>query len=191
MNQNSQEKKMRQLFRDLRKLDEKQAPTFASVLEIAVAKQSEVKSAWQDWRVAVAIVSIIVVIGLFFFFIQPVSTEMTKDVTIEPQDKVSPNLPDLPNDVISAPSPSARDAGVPKRSKPGNSQSRYAKQERLWFTPHKQLPTQQLKPAMLISNWQSPTDALLKTPSAEFLKSIPKVGEPLFEMNKLFPDEMN
>jgi hypothetical protein len=176
---------MRQLFRELREQDEQYAPVFENVLEAARANGQQMNSGWQVWRLAVAVALLVVVIGSVFFFLKPFSTKPTIENRTDVPPAQTLEFADPP------PTPSGRKVDTPKKSAFVGFQKKPSKKERSLYARPTQSPTQQLKPAMLISNWQSPTDALLKTPSAEFLKSIPKVGEPLFEMNKLFPNEMN
>lgn len=187
MNQDWQEKRMRQLFRELREQDEQQAPAFANVLETALASQRPAQSAWRVWRLATVIALLIVVIGSVFFFIKASSTEPT----IGPQGSLSPRVPELPNQVAPAPSLSEGYARAAMKPEPGRSQNRYPKKVRSLFGRHKQLPTQNLQLTMLISKWQSPTGSLLKLPGAELFNTIPRVGEPLFEMKSLVLNEKN
>jgi hypothetical protein len=193
MNQNSQEKRMRQLFHELREQDEKQAPSFASALDAALANQGAVKSGWQSWRLATGVALFIILIGAIFFFSKLFSTPLTMEpwAQVPLVAPVPLREPELPKDARPAPILPAPYAGAPKRPKSRSSQTGSPRKEPLLSAQHRPMPTENLQPVMLISNWQSPTAGLLKTPGAELLKSIPQVGEPLVDMKNLFPNEKN
>jgi hypothetical protein len=176
---------MRQLFRELREHDEDQAPPFATVLDAARSRQRTAKPVWLTWRLAATVCPMILVLFsvLLFNFYEVRQNDKFHSA-------VSSSVPNLSKDVAPIPYLSQ---GTVDRTEPivRNRPNHNAKPVRALMSRARQLPARNLHPAMLISEWHSPTDILLKTPGAELFRSIPQVGQPLFEMKNLFPNEKN
>ena len=157
MNQDWREKRIRQLFRELVREDERKAPVFASVLQAALAQGPGRRL--RIWRFAAvaALPVLAVVVGLLLLASHSGEPAAPGDFTT--LQTIPLPGPDLPPDRPIVPEPYVQrpqiylGAGRRRRDSP---------------TRHSTL---------LISQWRSPTDYLLKVPGNELLKSLPRVPD--------------
>lgn len=171
MNQDWEEKAIRQLFRDERERDETVAPHFAATLEAAIARRRPARSGSLIWRAAIAAVALVAVIGFVLLLLGRSGAGRQPVVSIT-QDESASKTP--------APSRSD-DVGVailpPEPSKPAHG-ARWRRRS-------------SVRSATLISEWQSPTDFLLRTPGDQLFKTVPRVGASAIEIKVNFSDQKN
>lgn len=158
MNRDSQEKRIRRLFHELGREDERNAPGFASVVQTALLLRMAHRRP-RRWRLAPAIGLPVLAIVLALLLLVRNSTEPAPpgDFTTLQTFPLPPERPLLPE--VSAPQymPTLPiHIGAPRRRTPA-------------------LPTR--NSSILISQWQSPTDFLLKVPGNELLKSLPRIPD--------------
>lgn len=159
MNQDWQEKEIRQLFRNERQANESITPDFAVTLEAALSRRGRARPRTLILRVAFAVVALVAVAGFVFLLAGRYSREQAPSVVAGPSELVikPPAAPDEPASV-----PTQRPA-KPARRAHGHRQS-----------------TRQAAP--LISQWRSPTQFLLKTPGDELMRTVPRLGGPAVEI---------
>ena len=113
------EKRIKDLFDELKEEDKRLAPSFAKVWGAAASRGEKSHHPRRALRTAVAAATLIVVIGFAVIFYRQSSRPRT----------------------------------------PPTAES-----------------------AMLLSEWRSPTDFLLRSPKDQFMKTVPRLGESLFEL---------
>jgi hypothetical protein len=175
------ENRIKQLFYELRQVDERRAPSFDSVLRAASSRAGQAGPAWASLRVAVASAMLILAGGFVFILLKPslLSNETTDSESSLPIARMpyrqleSPPSGPLTPTVERAPALEAirRELTRPARRKRPAARSHQA--------------------PMLISEWQSPTAFLLRTPGEQLLKTVPRVGESLIEIKPGIPGEKN
>ena len=160
MNQDWQEKAIRQLYRDQRQADESLAPHFAASLEAALSKRRKDRSGRLIFRLAIAVVALVAVAGLALLLRGGTSREQAPLAVMEPSESgIKP--PATPREPSSASTPSP--PKPPRRAR-----------------SHRPSPGRE---TALISQWRSPTDFLLRTPGDELLRSVPRVGASAVKIN--------
>jgi hypothetical protein len=171
MNQDSEEKAIRQLFRDERKTDETVAPHFAATLEAAISRRRPAREGSLIWRAAIALVLLVTVGGFVLLLLGRSGVGRQSVVSIKQEESV-PNTPASNHsvDVAAAILP-------PEPTKPARGARRHRQSS--------------VRAATLISEWQSPTDFLLKTPGDDLLKTVPRVGASAIEIKVNFSDQRN
>lgn len=137
MNHDRDAEKIRELLHELKKEDERLAPTFARHWERALSQTGKARPFRRVFPVAAAVL-LIVLGGLLVLFFRPLTN---------------------PPSPMRTPAP-----GTPTTEPPS-------------------------PPVPLISQWRSPTDFLLKAPGDPLLKTVPRLGESLVEMEALRPDK--
>jgi hypothetical protein len=170
MNQDWEEKAIRQLFRDERDTDEIVAPHFAATLEAAISRRRPARAGSLIWRAAIAAVALVAVIGFVLLLLGRSGAGRQPVVSIT-QDESASKPPGPNRNVEAVPTL------PPEPSKPAHR-----------ARGHRQSP---VRTATLISEWQSPTDFLLKTPGDELLKTVPRVGPSAIEIKVNFSDLKN
>lgn len=167
MNLNGDEKKIRQLFRELSCEDEVRTPAFESVLSSTRAPRP------RNWSLALAG-------GLAMLVLAVVVTLLTLARTSKP---VS-----APDELAGAAPPPVQELAPPPGAveKPATPKRETAKHRRPRRT------TDQLTIAIkTLSAWQSPTASLMKYPGEDLLKSLPRLGESLETIKSLSTDQFN
>ncbi len=160
MNQDWQEKRIKQLFHELGREDERKAPSFTGVLQAALLRGGVAHRRLRLWRLAcVAPLPFLAAVVVLLLFASH-STEpappgdfttlqrLPNRETASPGIVLPPDVPRLPRAVL-------------------------IKQPR-----HRRRASPTHNSTLLISQWQSPTDYLLRVPGNELLKSIPRVPDP-------------
>src|SRR5262245_51882780 len=164
MNQEREEKAIRELFRQLRRDDELSAGPFAASL-------AEARSRSERFRflrpVAVAIVLLLLAGGAWLLF----SKRSAKPL---PQVDLVNSMTPAPN-VQSPPAPEPTPSTVVGQAV----QSRR----------HRQKPLQSRPATLLVSEWRSPTISLLRAPGEQLLKTVPRLDESLIEIRPLAPSQ--
>lgn len=165
MNQDWQEKEIRQLFRNEREANESLAPDFAVTLEAALSRRRRARPRRLILRVAFAVVALVAVTSFVFVLAGRYSVERAPSVVAGPSESVINPAAAPDESVVSGQLPVVSDQ--PDSVAPG----RPSKPVRA----HKNRQSTGLM-APLISQWRSPTEFLLKTPGDELLRSVPRLG---------------
>ena len=172
--QETEEQKAQKLFQQLKRDDELSTPSFARVLERAAVSGEGNSGGWLRLRLMMAPIAALLVLlaGGWFLFARRVQ------ILVPPP----PTLPTLlsenakngtillamrPNQV-----PIARDNKSPK------------------VVRHKR-SAPLMQTGLLISQWRSPTDFLLKAPGQRWLNEVPRLGVPRIEIKPLEFEQKN
>jgi len=178
MNQNLEEEKIRQLFLEMREQDESRTPSFAAVLHAATTTLRQGTYFWQHWRVVAIMAALIILSGATFFLRQSLTTQ---------QGIVSSKAVGFHFDTSDWKPKSKTD-----RASEGTAVAENPPIKREYKIAHQKRIKQASQPSdVLISNWQSPTDFLLQTPGAQWLRTLPNLNESILEMKNLLPDGKN
>jgi hypothetical protein len=175
MNLNGDEKRIRQLFREMSLDDQRRAPQFASVLAAARSGMARSQNRTRSLRFAMVVAMLCAALLIAMAIIVrpskpngPARDEQAEVPTVPP--KTPP------------PSVAAKQQGVP-RVEPRRVIIKHAR--------HHQT-TDHLAVAMnSLFAWRSPTASLLKTPGDELLRSLPRLGESLQTIKSFSPDQFN
>jgi hypothetical protein len=163
MNQEREERTIRELFRQLRRDDEPSAPPFAASLEDALSRNERTDRFRFVRPAAVAIVVLLLLGGVWLSF--PKRSAKTQF----PIDVGNSGTP-APN-VESPPAPEPTSPSVADQPMKSNR--------------HRQKHVQPRPATLLVSQWRSPTVSLLRTPGEQFLKTVPRLDESLIEIRPL------
>jgi hypothetical protein len=177
MNLNGDEKRIRQLFRDMSREEERRAPEFARVMAAASSRTGRSQNGTRLFALAWAVSAVVIAILIAVIF---AARHSRPQPGVEPGGQVAEAQPStekepgnrLPAPVVNAPSAPAPRT-MPKRV------------HRSWHSNELAIRMKTL------SAWQSPTASLLKAPGEEMLKSLPRLGESLQSIRILSPDEFN
>src|SRR5215470_10944314 len=171
MKQDQEERTIRELFRQLRRDDESGAPSFVDSLAPAPSRYERGALLRLGWQVAVAIVVALLLGGAWLIF----SGRGTK-TRGQPSEA---HYNGEPASRVEAPPPNQ----IPP-STGGNT-----------INPHhqhrQQRRVQRQPETLLLSQWRSPTEFLMRTPGDQFLKTIPRLNESLIEIKPLAPTQQN
>jgi hypothetical protein len=183
MNRDLEEQKIRQWFREARQRDESHAPAFVESLAAARSKTRRAGPGWFAWRIAlVAIALIAISVTAFVFFKQSTTQPLNKaaaglNVERSLDDQHPPVAVDPPIvSVVTMPAiirPRANSNPSHRRPRVAQSQGDFG------------------QAAILSLKWQSPTDFLLRTPGADLLKTVPRIGDSLIRFDVIQSDEKN
>lgn len=179
MNQNLEEERIRQLFLEMRKQDERRTPSFAAVLDNAQMTSEKPIYTWLSWRVAVALMLLIIFSGAALFLSQQSLTTQQGIVSAKAEG-FHFDTPDWKPQSITDMPPAPVVGQNPPVEKRGRT-----------VAYHRRIKRASQPPDVLISNWQSPTDFLLQTPGAQWLRTLPNLNESILEMKILLPDGKN
>jgi hypothetical protein len=171
MNQDWEEKAIRQLFRDERETDESVAPHFAATLEAAISRRRPARAGSLIRRAAIAVVALVAVGGFVLLLLGRSGSGPQPVVSIK-QEELAPITPAPNRSVEVAVAPLSQEPSKPAHHARGHRQS-------------------SVRAATLISEWRSPTDFLLKTPGDQLLKTVPRVGVSAIEIKVDFSDLRN
>lgn len=169
MNQSSEEERIRALFRQLKRADERLAPSFASVWQSSVSQAplSQIRKANQrrfTFRLAAALIAIILSVASAFVFFKQRSKPPVQTETAGPIESVPAR-----NDTAAAP------VKLPEKISP-----KRARMTR---------PARPRQPVVAITEWRSPTNFLLVSPGDEWLKSVPRLDESVVRIEPMVPEE--
>lgn len=172
MNRNGDEERIRQLFHELRREDQRIAPQFGDVFTAAWNRNKGSNTAtWSIRFAAAAVLCVLVLITIRLSTPVPQEEQTAPSSTLSPvasSDKTTNVVRSLPQ--------------TPKIQRHP--------------TIRKQLRPRQLSSSLAISmkslsSWQSPTAALLQTPQDEILNTLPRLGESLRTIKSFSPDQFN
>jgi hypothetical protein len=173
MNQNGDEKRIRQLFLELSYEDQRRAPAFVNLLTgtESRSKGPSSRAFWPLKIVATAMLCLAVLIG--FRALRPVIPQepVVQDSTTNVLGSSS-----APNDVVrNLPPPAKRGPLSPGRTRPR----------------HRQFSGSLTVAMRSLSSWQSPTSALLQSPRDDMLNRLPRLGESLQMIRSFSLDQFN
>ncbi|MEN3335917.1 MAG: hypothetical protein V7641_5282 [Blastocatellia bacterium] len=183
MNRDLEEQKIRQWFREARQRDEARAPSFAESLAAARSKTLRARPRWLVWRIALVSVALIAIGGAAFVFVKQSTTSPLN------QAAAALNLERSPDD---QPPPVAVNRPIPSVVPPPAPKAPLANSTPSPRRPRVAQPQGHVEQAALLSlKWQSPTDFLLRTPGADLLKTVPRLGDSLIRFAVIHSDEKN
>lgn len=176
MNLNGDEKRIRQLFREMSADDQARAPQFASVVAACspIARPQR-RTVHLKAAGAVAILCLAVLVAMAIILNNS-----------KPKDKPAPDYqaegptapPEAPSNVVpltlSAQSPRIATGAASRK------RSRHRRNSISWAIA-----------ANSLFAWQSPTASLMQTPGDELMRSLPRLGESLQTIKSFSPDEFN
>ncbi len=165
---NQSEEQIKELFRQLKQDDERHAPSFASVWQTAVTRGEKAAVGWSILRVALAVIVLLTLAGAGFVFFRQTA------------DKQVARPPATPE--VNAP-PAPHNDPPPKLASYDNQPRKVVRRRRA------PAPAQPLE--VMISQWRSPTDFLLKTPAAPGVKEVPHLGVLRMQIKPLVIEQQN
>ena len=169
MKQDQEERTIRELFRQLRRNDESGAPSFVDSLAPASSRYERGSRLRLGWQVAVAIVVALLLGGAWLIF----SRRDTK-------------TPGQANTVNSNIAPAPRAESPPPNPTTSSIEGPTIKPDR----QHQKQRRSQLRPeTLLLSQWRSPTESLMRAPGEQLLKTIPRLNESLIEIKLIEPTQ--
>jgi hypothetical protein len=172
MNLNGEEKRIRQLFREMSSEDQKLAPEFGSVVEAA----SRIGTS-RGHAESLRLVAVVALLGLAIVIAAFVLLQPSKPQTIQVRTSPLPEQDKEPN--VAKPGPALQ----PTTPEPHRAVIRRS---------HKPRSSDSLSIAMKsLSMWRSPTASLLPTPNDELLRTLPRLGESLRMIPRFSPDQFN
>ena len=173
MNQNGDEKRIQQLFREMSRDDELRTPAFSRVMQGATSRM-RATSAGVSRRLVLTFATLCVVV--ITLAIVTLRDQAPVDLIAETPFTAPPSLPNTADLVL-----------VPQRSTSGTTLRAVVTVKHI---RHRR-PVNELAIAMKLSSWRSPTDSLLKTSGDDKLMSLPKLGESLRTLRFYSLDELN
>ena len=174
MNLNGDEKRIRQLFRELSHSELERAPEFASVLAAATNSAVRSQNLSRSWKFAMAISVLFAVVLVTIALIRQPS---------KPQARGAPSQASAPGSQLEEPVTVPRRVGTTRDSAP---------HKRAAMLRRKRRSSDRTAIAMRsLFAWQSPTAALLKTPNDELLRSLPRLGESFQTIKSYSPEQFN
>ena len=173
MNRDWQEKRIKQLFHELGREDEKKAPGFTSVLQAALTRGRSAHRGPRVWRLAAVAATLAVAVAIALMLRANDSTESGPPgdfSTLQriPNTVVPNGNDDLRHELEALDVLKHRSVLDTLKHRPA---IRTAKAQRRGPAPPRQ------NSSMLISQWKSPTDPLLRIPGDELVKSLPRVPD--------------
>jgi hypothetical protein len=174
MNLNGEEKRIRQLFREMSRGDELIAPAFSRVVQSGSSRQT-VTGFGVSRRIALTFATLCVAVITLTVITLRHQVPVVRDEPVTAQGQ-------------STESPAPAIAQVPDTVKPRPAQA--IKVQAVKHARHHRI-SNDLTLATRLSTWRSPTDSLLKTSGDDKLMSLPKLGESLRTLRFYTLDELN
>lgn len=171
MNQEREENRIKELFLELKREEEGRAPAFARVMEAARLKTVKTRRPFGVLAIAVATALLVLAVGSLLV-IRQLSTESAPVERVEIEEPPA----ESPPPAVLTPIPNKNEA-LSKNEPPKPARRRVTRRPR--------------QAATLISGWRSPTDFLLDTPGQQLLRSTPRLGESVVNIEAFFLDEKN
>lgn len=177
MNLIGDEKRIRQLFREMRLDDQRRAPEFASLLAASTSRMARSQNRIRSLRFTMAVA--IVCVALLIAMAVIVKPSKPKGPAVDDAQALAPTLPPESLPSIGPSRPGVEAPGV----EPHKVAIKHARHRRR---------SNQFEIAMKsLFAWKSPTASLLQTPADELLRSLPRLGESLRTIRFFSPDEFN
>ncbi|HEX5734206.1 MAG TPA: hypothetical protein VF131_15335 [Blastocatellia bacterium] len=171
MNQEREENRIKELFHELKREEESRAPDFARVMEAARSRPVKTRRPLRILTIAVATALLVMAISSLFVIRQL----SPKPAPVERVETEEPPVESIPPTVITA--------GPDKNESLSNNEAPKPARRRVTRRPR--------QAATLISGWQSPTDFLLIPPGQQLLRTTPRLGESIVNIEVFFLDEKN
>src|SRR6185503_5262090 len=89
---NQQEEQIKELFQQLKRDDERRAPSFTSVWQTAMSRSNKAAGRWPILRVALAAIVVLMLAGVWFVFSRQTSVERVAQPPAPPEVSV-PSVP--------------------------------------------------------------------------------------------------
>ena len=175
MDLNGEEKRIRQLFRELSSHEREQAPDFAAVLASANAPTVRSRNGSRSWRFAMACTVLPAVLSVAMAIILQPSRPQGNDPSrpASTPDSQAQEAPALgPLQARATPDVPPRKRGPRPRRQRRTSDPMAIAMKTLFA-------------------WRSPTASLLKIPEDELLRSLPRLGESFQTIKSYSPDQFN
>lgn len=170
MNLSGDEKRIRQLYRELAVDDQRQAPGFARVL--ARAESRAASSLERRWMLKLALVAASLCVAVFialFVFSKPKQPEAVQaNHSLIDQQGTTAKV--VPESLVKS---SDSGGGIVRKARHRRQQNRTTLALRSMFA------------------WKSPTASLMKLPEDKLLNSLPRLDESLQTIKLISPDEFN
>lgn len=175
MNQNGDEKRIRQLFLEMSSDDERRAPQFARILAAASSRTAGSKvRGFLRFAMAAAVLCA-ALLGARAVLVRPSESPLAEtpgdqpsSTTVQPD---APQIADKPRVILAA------RAREPRR---------FIKR-----VHHRRTVDQTTVAMKSLFAWRSPTASLLETPADELMRSLPRLGESLQTIKSYSPDRFN
>lgn len=177
MNLNGDEKRIRQLFRDLNREEERFTPEFARVIAAAHSRGARTQNGTRlpalAWVVSAVVIAVLIAVSFALRHSKaqqppgPDSEVAESNPTTESKAPIA-----VTRSSVGAPTAAAQQTG-PRRVRRRRHSDELATRVRM------------------LSAWQSPTASLLRSPREEMFKSLPRLGESLQSIKIFSPDEFN
>jgi hypothetical protein len=169
MNQEREERTIRELFRQLKRDEEPSAPPFAATREAALSR-SERRIRFPFARLAAAAIVVLLLLGGVRLIFTTRSARPPSPIALvdsgTPAGRPTPKF-DLSTVPRPAPASIARQAMKPKSDR--------------------RKPAPPRPETLLVSEWRSPTVSLLRMPGEQVLKTVPRLDESLIGTRPLAP----
>ena len=180
-----EEKKLKALFSEVKAADEEGAPRFAAVWNRAQPKPRRMRAFNPVFVAAMALI-VCAIVSLVLW------SKYSQRAQSQPSVAVAPAAPKIE----SAPSVVATTTPAPKTVPPAKPRDgiRDLVAKRIAARHQAQLVAANLrvnKDAKTIANWQSPTTALLSSPSAEIFGSLPQLNQSASDLKSFLPSRPN
>jgi hypothetical protein len=165
---NQQEEQIKELFQQLKRDDERRAPSFTSVWQTAMSRSNRAAGRWPVLRVALAAIVLLMLAGVWFVFSRQTAVEQVRQPPAPPEVRV----PQVPH------------SDPPPKIVWSNKQPRKV-------VRHRRAPAPEPPLEVMISQWRSPTDFLLKIPAAQGVKEVPHLGVLRMQIKPLVIEQQN
>lgn len=165
-----EEERIGKLFQQLREEDERNAPSFTHDWNGALSRREKPRRSWAMWRLVAGVAALILLgagcLGWWMSFRQ--STRRQAPIDSVRSDRPAPSS--TPPPVSPSPVPVRNPPNIIRRRGP-------------FVRPE--------PPAILISQWRSPTESLLRTPGEQLFKRVPRLDESLVNIKATIPGQKN
>lgn len=160
---NQEEESIRKMFQQLKAENERNAPSFVRDWNAARLRMNTPRRRWVVWQISAAAAAILILLGTGWWMLFRQSTMQLAPVEIARSESPDPDI-----------SPTVYSSPVPETSPASRLRSRVKTAPNI--TRRHQFA--QSKPsAILISQWRSPTESLLRTPGEQLFKRVPRLDE--------------
>lgn len=163
-----EDRKAKEFFQQLKQDDRLSVPSFAGMVETVAASGERKTGHWLSlrWAAAPIAAALVLLVGSWFLFVR------------QEQILLLPPLPDDANHPGKLTCNCGGELPPPKNDKPSK------------VVRHKS-SARPMQMNVLISQWRSPTDFLLKTSRQRLLNDVPRLGVPLMEIKPLEFEQKN
>ena len=176
MNLNGDEKRIRQLFREMSGDDQARAPEFAAVVAAGYSRMARPQSRSAPLKAAAAVAMLCVATLIAIGIIQ--RSSKPRGTSAPGYRAEGPTAPEERSNVVAL-TPGAKSPSIATGA---------ARRKRV---RHRRNSTSWAIATNSLFGWQSPTASLMQTPGDELMRSLPRLGESLQTIKSFSPDEFN